>query len=114
MEKSYASFRTGANTYSSLNSGWMGNVYSDFGVANTNVSLNTTDSQLFSLLSNALNNKKPVTFATFSSGTTLVSDHAYTHPDERPPEHRRDHRATPRNPGLQRRFARRRKRPRPR
>jgi len=78
MEKSYAFFRSGANTYASLNSGWMGNVYSDFGIANTNVTLQTTDSSFYSLMNNYLNNGKAVTFGTYSGGTTLVSSHAYT------------------------------------
>jgi hypothetical protein len=78
MEKSYAYFRSGANTYSSLSSGWMGAVYSDFGIANTSVGLSTTDAALYSTLSNALAAGKPVTMATYSSGTTLVSSHAYT------------------------------------
>jgi hypothetical protein len=78
MEKSYAWFRSGANTYTSLNSGWMGNVYSDLGVANTSLSLNTTASTLYNTVSSALANAKAVTFGTYSSGTTLVSSHAYT------------------------------------
>jgi hypothetical protein len=78
MEKSYAWFRSGANSYASLDQGWMGNVYSDYGVSNTSVSLNTTDTQLYALVSSALSKGKPVTFGTFSAGTTLVSNHVYT------------------------------------
>jgi fibronectin type 3 domain-containing protein len=78
MEKSYAYFRTGANSYSSLSGGWMGNVYSDFGMANTSLSLSTTDSSFYSKVSSALAAGKAVTLATYSRGTTLVSGHAYT------------------------------------
>src|SRR5581483_7599550 len=35
IEKAFAYFRTGANTYASLNSGWMGEAYSALGVAST-------------------------------------------------------------------------------
>jgi hypothetical protein len=78
MEKSYALFRNGANSYSSLNNGWMGNVYSDLGIANSNLSLSVSDTSLYNTLSNALNTGKPVTFATYTGGTTLVASHAYT------------------------------------
>ncbi len=78
MEKSYAYFRTGANSYASLNSGWMGSVYSDFGIANTNLSLSTTATSFYNTVATALATGKPVTFGTYNSPPNLVGNHAYT------------------------------------
>ena len=86
-EKSYASFRTGANTYASLNSGWMGNVYSDFGVANTNVSPEHHRQPALQLAEQRVQQEAG------DLRHLLQRHHAGVrprlHPDERP-EHRRD------------------------
>src|SRR5262249_54757801 len=37
MEKAFCEFRTGANTYASINSGWMGSVYSALGVTSNTI-----------------------------------------------------------------------------
>jgi hypothetical protein len=77
FEKSYAYFRTGRNSYASLNGGWPSDVYSDFGIANTNPAL-TSDAGLYSAVANALATGKPVTFATYVSSPDLVGNHVYT------------------------------------
>jgi fibronectin type 3 domain-containing protein len=79
MEKAFAYFRTGANTYSSINSGWMGEVYGDLGVSSTALFPNTmTQTSFYNLVSAALAAGKEVTFGTGSSAPQLVSGHAYT------------------------------------
>jgi len=78
MEKSYAYFRSGANSYASLNSGWMGAVYGDLGVANVNLGLSTSESSFYNTVSTGLNGGKPVTFGTYTSPPNLVGSHAYT------------------------------------
>jgi hypothetical protein len=79
IEKAFAYFRTGANTYASINSGWMGEAYSDFGVNSTAfVPSNYTATTLYNLLSADLSAGKEVTLGTDNSAPNLVSDHAYT------------------------------------
>lgn len=82
MEKAYAFFRSARNTYASLGGGWMGTVFSDFGIANLNVTLSTTAaSTLYSTFGAALNAGRAVTVATNSSiinGAPLVGNHAYS------------------------------------
>jgi fibronectin type 3 domain-containing protein len=79
FEKAFAYFRTGANTYNSINAGWMGEVYSDLGVSSANFTPSAySDSNLYNILSNALASDDPVTLATSGSAPNLVSDHAYT------------------------------------
>jgi len=79
MEKAYAYFRTGANTYASLNSGWTGSVFGDLGVP-TNT-FNTGGSGLFSELATAVNAGKAVAAITVSSmpsGIPIIGSHAYS------------------------------------
>ena len=79
FEKAFAYFRTGANTYASTNSGWMGEAYSDLGVASTEFTPSAeTAGSLYSLISTDLANGDEVTLATDSDAPNLVSDHAYT------------------------------------
>ncbi len=79
MEKAFAYFRTGANTYASIDSGWMGEVYGDFGITYTNI-LISADSQttLLNTLSADLAAGDPVTLGTPQTPPNLVGDHAYT------------------------------------
>jgi len=79
FEKAFAYFRTGANTYASINSGWMGEAYSDLGV-NSNAFFPSIDtsSSLYSMISTDLADGEEVTLATSSDAPNLVSDHAYT------------------------------------
>ncbi len=77
MEKAYCYFRTGANTYASISGGWMGAVYTAFGVANTSFSIGTNESSFFSQMSSSLMSGKVVTLGTGSTGP-MVHGHAYT------------------------------------
>jgi hypothetical protein len=78
MEKAYAYFRTGANTYASLNSGWMGDVYNAFGISNTAFfPSQMTSTSFFTMVSNDLANGEEVTLGT-GSAPQLVNGHAYT------------------------------------
>lgn len=79
FEKAFAHARTGANTYNSINSGWMSTVYTLFGISSSSVSLSgTTETALYNTLSSALAAGKTVTFGTYTSNCTLVCSHAYT------------------------------------
>jgi hypothetical protein len=81
MEKAYAFFRTGAGTYSSLNSGWTGSVYNDLGVSNSTYSTSQSTSTLYNTVSSALTAGKAVTIITKGSitgGASLVGSHAYS------------------------------------
>jgi len=78
MEKAYAAFRTGANTYASLNSGWMGSVFSDFGINNAYLSLSLSEASFFAIVSGDLNAGKSVTVGTYTSAPNLVGSHAYS------------------------------------
>jgi hypothetical protein len=78
LEKAFCYFRTGANTYASINSGWMGEVYSDLGVSSSNFTpSNYSESAFYAAMSTALANGKAVTLGT-SNAPNLVSGHAYT------------------------------------
>lgn len=81
MEKAYAYFRTGANTFASVNWGWTGSAFSDLGVVTTTFSASTTASTLFSQLTNALTNNKAIAVisrSAITSGAPIVASHAYT------------------------------------
>lgn len=78
LEKAFAYFRTGANTYASINGGWMGEVYSDLGVKSTGFTPSaTSDGDLSKMLSQELANGQAVTFGT-QNAPNLVKSHAYT------------------------------------
>jgi hypothetical protein len=78
MEKAFCYFRTGANTYSSIDGGWMGEAYSDLGVANTFFSPSSfSESSFYAMVSTDLAQEKPVTLAA-SNAPDVVNDHAYT------------------------------------
>ena len=78
MEKAFAYFRTGANSYASISSGWMGEVYTDLGQHYSNFSLQTSADAFYTGVSNDLNAGLAVTFGTGSSAPNLVRGHAYT------------------------------------
>ena len=79
MEKAFCYFRTGANTYASISGGWMSEVYSDLNTASSTITPTSySDASLYSAISAELASGKPVTAGTKSSGTQLVSNHAYT------------------------------------
>ncbi|MEI7658098.1 MAG: C2 family cysteine protease [Phycisphaerae bacterium] len=80
MEKAFAYFRSGANTYASISGGWMGEVYSAMGVNSSTIWMNTTvtEESLFTMLSSDMAAGRAVTFGTISSAPNLVGGHAYS------------------------------------
>ncbi len=78
MEKAFAYFRTGANTYASISSGWMGEVYTDFGVKSSTVSLSGSEMAFYSAMASKLSSGLAVTFGTSGSAPNLVRGHAYS------------------------------------
>jgi hypothetical protein len=78
MEKAYAYFRSGANTYSSLNYGNSGTVMGDFGISHSSLSATSSASTIYNTIQNELAANKPVTASTVSSATALVSSHCYS------------------------------------
>jgi hypothetical protein len=79
MEKAFAYFRTGANTYASTNSGWPSEVYTDLHQASTSANPDTySASALFSRYSTELSEGKAVTLCTPGKVPNLVADHCYT------------------------------------
>jgi fibronectin type 3 domain-containing protein len=79
MEKAWAFFRDGANTYASTNGGWMGTVYTALGVNSTTfIPSALTQSALYNLLSADLATGKEVTLGTGTTPPNLVGSHAYT------------------------------------
>lgn len=79
MEKAFAYFRTGANTYASIGFGSMTEAYSDLGVSSSNfIPSSYSASSFYSMVSADLANGEAVTFGTPSTSPNLVGDHAYT------------------------------------
>ena len=80
MEKAYAQFRTGANTYASIEGGWMTEVYTALGKASTTVTSAPTALSLIDTVAAALAQGKSVTYGanTPTDGASLIGDHAYT------------------------------------
>jgi len=81
VEKAYAHFRYGLNTYASLQAGWMSTVYTQ--VTNTwarnNYIFNMTQDQVWALLSAELSQGHAVTLASIGQPPTpIVGGHAYT------------------------------------
>jgi hypothetical protein len=79
MEKAFAYYRRGENTYASINGGSFGEVYDALGIqSNTFNPASYTDAQLFTALSGKLGAGKSVAFATSLTPQTLVRAHAYS------------------------------------
>jgi hypothetical protein len=79
MEKAFCYYRTGANTYVSIASGWMGEVYSDFGLSSESfIPAEGTQSALYSMLSTDLAAGDAITLGTPDVTPNLVADHAYS------------------------------------
>jgi hypothetical protein len=79
MEKAFCYYRTDANTYASIASGWMGEVYGDFGLNSEEfVPTALAQSILFSTLSTDLAAGDAITLGTPVSPPNLVGDHAYS------------------------------------
>jgi hypothetical protein len=78
MEKAFAWFRDGDNTYASTSDGGMWEVYTDLNVTSICIQPPAfTDDQLFDLLSTDLKRGDPVTFETICPAD-LVANHVYT------------------------------------
>jgi hypothetical protein len=80
VEKAYALFRTGAGTYQSIESGWMGEAYSALGLSSTSSYYSSSASSLLNAMDRDLRAGKSVTFAvgTPDEDSNLVGYHAYT------------------------------------
>ena len=79
MEKAFAYFRSGANTYASISGGWPTEVYADLNQACTSADPNTyTASALYSRYATELSEGKAITLCTPGTVPNLVGDHCYT------------------------------------
>jgi hypothetical protein len=79
MEKAFAYFRKGANTYSSIGWGSPQEAYSDLNQSSSWVNFTSmSDNTLFNTLSNDLAGGKAVTLCTPSSPPQLVGGHCYS------------------------------------
>jgi len=81
FEKAYALFRTGANSYASLNYGFMTNAYTDLGVAATTITLATDQNAFYTLATGKLAAGKGVEIATnaiLAKSAPLSPSHAYS------------------------------------
>jgi hypothetical protein len=79
MEKAFAVVRTGADSYASLNSGWMTESFSTLGLASTGFYSFANAGQLMTTLEGQLSANKAVTIGinTPAAGAPLIGDHAY-------------------------------------
>jgi hypothetical protein len=81
MEKAYAYFRTGANSYASLDTGWMVAVYNDFGIAANGYTLLLDQNTFYNAASTALAANKPVdvgTVTVLTAGAPFIAKHTYS------------------------------------
>jgi hypothetical protein len=80
MEKAFAAFRYGGDSYSNLNGGWMNEAYSDLGISNTNNFYWSSATSMLQQIQTELSDHEAVTAGILSvpSGTPLIGDHAYT------------------------------------
>jgi hypothetical protein len=82
MEKAYALFRTGQNSYASLDTGWTVPVYWDLGFSNaTTFGLPADQNAFYTTVNTALSQKRAVdvgTLSTISGGAPLATRHVYS------------------------------------
>jgi hypothetical protein len=82
MEKAYAYFRYGLNSYDSLNGGWMGSSWTELGIENTTDWVgNWSTSAVYSKISTALSENRGVTVPTNGdvvANAPLIGGHAYS------------------------------------
>jgi hypothetical protein len=81
IEKAYAFFRTGANNYASLDTGWMVAVYNDFGIAANGYGLVLDQNSFYNTAVAALSANKPVDIGTttnITAGAPFVTRHTYS------------------------------------
>jgi hypothetical protein len=80
IEKAFAAFRTGANTYASISTGWMYEAFGDLGSTSTNLWSWSSGISLLNYIEGELTAGKAVTIATPSTiigGCPCVGSHAY-------------------------------------
>jgi hypothetical protein len=79
MEKAFAVARTGADSYASLNSGWMTESFATFGLASTGFYSFANAGQMMTTIESQLAADKAVTagVGTPVTGAALIGDHAY-------------------------------------
>lgn len=82
MEKAYAFFRNGGNSYASLDIGWMVPVYWDLGISSaTTYAMVNDQNSFYNTVSASLAADKPVdigTLSTIVNGTPLIGGHTYS------------------------------------
>lgn len=79
MEKAFAWFRTGANTYCSIDTGLMSEAYTALGVrSNEFAPWDLSDDQLYSMFANGMQKSEAITLASDPSALDVVSGHTYT------------------------------------
>ncbi len=77
LEKAYAFFRTGQNTYASISGGHLNEPFPTLGLSSTNIGLGASDADAFSLFQTYLAAGQAVTLAS-SGGGPIVASHAYS------------------------------------
>jgi Calpain family cysteine protease len=80
VEKAFADYRTHANSYASINGGWMTEAFSDLGLTGNTIVAAATSTVLANLLKADVKANDFVTYATNDSiigDAPLVADHAY-------------------------------------
>lgn len=80
MEKAFTQFRTGANTYESIEAGWMSEAYAAIGKTSQNYFSQISATTLLNTIKAALDAGKSVTYACYdpTDGAPLIGYHAYT------------------------------------
>jgi hypothetical protein len=80
-EKAYAFFRTGSNSYSSLNYGYQGATMSDLGTSNTGIGSASGDTTILNTINTQLNAGHAMvsnTKTSITSGAPLIASHVYS------------------------------------
>jgi len=80
MEKAYAYYRTGANTYASIGGGWMSTVYAQITgrpATDYNLSSKTTDQSVISTITSALAAHKALSAGSIKTSGPILGSHAY-------------------------------------
>lgn len=80
MEKAWAFFRTGANTYASTNSGFMNEAFKALGTSSTDLWSSANGTSLLNYIQSQLSAGKAVTYAVNKApaGSSAIKEHAYS------------------------------------
>jgi hypothetical protein len=81
FEKAYAFFRTGQNSYSSLNWGFPSQTFADLGVASTAVGTGSGDSAILNFINTTLSAGRAMASTTggaITGGAPVIASHVYT------------------------------------